>query len=109
MGNREKMPISNRAKQFMPFAALTGLNEALERKEKELCFMAKPVISEEKAEMINTELLNVDPGDKVCVEYYKDGEMHTVVGTVEKKDLTYHRIVIGGERIKTDDVLNISR
>lgn len=33
---REKMPISERAKQFMPFAALKGLPEALEKKEKEL-------------------------------------------------------------------------
>ena len=109
MGNREKMPVSHRAKQFMPFSALTGLNEALKKKEKELCFIAKPVISEEKAELINAELLNIDPGDKVCVEYYKDGEIHTVVGTVKKKDLTYHRIVVGAERIRTDDILNIYR
>lgn len=109
MENREKMPVSHRAKQFMPFSALTGLNEALKKKERELCFITKPVISEEKAELINAELLNIDPGDKVCVEYYQDGEMHTVVGTVKKKDLTYHRILIGAERIRTDDILNIYR
>lgn len=33
---RAKMPVSERAKQFMPFAALKGLPEALEKKEKEL-------------------------------------------------------------------------
>lgn len=33
---REKMPVSERAKQFMPFAALKGLPEALEKKEREL-------------------------------------------------------------------------
>lgn len=31
-----KMPISERAKQFMPFAALKGLDEALRRKEWEV-------------------------------------------------------------------------
>lgn len=31
-----KMSIENRAKQFMPFAALKGLEEALEKKEKEI-------------------------------------------------------------------------
>lgn len=31
---RVKMDISNRAKQFMPFAALKGLPEALEKKER---------------------------------------------------------------------------
>lgn len=33
---RVKMPISERAKQFMPFAALKGLPEALLKKEREL-------------------------------------------------------------------------
>ena len=31
-----KMPMSQRAKQFMPFAALKGLDEALRRKEWEV-------------------------------------------------------------------------
>ena len=33
---RPKMPISQRAKQFQPFAALSGLEEALARKEREI-------------------------------------------------------------------------
>ena len=33
---REKMSITRRAKQFMPFAALTGLDEALRKKEWEI-------------------------------------------------------------------------
>lgn len=32
---RPKMSVENRAKQFMPFAALKGLPEALEEKERE--------------------------------------------------------------------------
>lgn len=32
---RTKMSVENRAKQFMPFAALKGLPEALEEREKE--------------------------------------------------------------------------
>lgn len=31
-----KMPIEKRAKQFMPFAAVTGLEKALAEKEKEV-------------------------------------------------------------------------
>lgn len=33
---REKMSIEDRAKQFMPFMAVTGLYEALAEKEKEI-------------------------------------------------------------------------
>ena len=33
---RPRMPIEQRAKQFMPFAAVTGLEEALREKEREV-------------------------------------------------------------------------
>ncbi len=36
MGNRAKMSREDRAKQFMPFAALKGYQEALHKKEKEI-------------------------------------------------------------------------
>ena len=36
MGNRIKMSPAERAKQFMPFAALKGYEEALRAKEKEV-------------------------------------------------------------------------
>lgn len=36
MGNRPKMSREDRAKQFMPFAALKGYPEALRKKEKEV-------------------------------------------------------------------------
>ena len=36
MANRMKMSRQERAKQFMPFAALKGYSEALRKKEKEI-------------------------------------------------------------------------
>ena len=39
---RDKMPVSQRAKQFMPFAAVVGLEEALRRKEAEVDEKFKP-------------------------------------------------------------------
>ena len=36
MGNKPKMCREDRAKQFMPFAALKGYPEALRKKEKEI-------------------------------------------------------------------------
>lgn len=33
---RAKMPIAQRAKQFMPFKAVAGLDEALRKKEQEI-------------------------------------------------------------------------
>ena len=109
MENRGKMPVSHRAKQFMPFSALTGLNEALKRKEEEMRKIPRPVISEEKAEMINAEFLNLDPGDRVIIRYFKDGEILNIGGIIESIDMTFRRINIGGIVIKTDDIVDISR
>lgn len=39
---RHKMPISERAKQFAPFAAIRGLEEALRKKEEEIKQKEKP-------------------------------------------------------------------
>ena len=44
---RNRMSPEQRAKQFMPFAALRGLPEALERKEQEIAYQM-----EESREMI---------------------------------------------------------
>lgn len=45
---KHKMPIEDRAKQFMPFAALKGLPDALAAKEK--ITVPKTELSEEMAE-----------------------------------------------------------
>ena len=50
---RAKMDISNRAKQFMPFAALKGLPEALA--EKELIVVPNPPLFEDKIEEMEEE------------------------------------------------------
>ena len=49
MGNRPKMSREERAKQFMPFAALKGYEEALREKESEIAEReAKEKLSEEE-------------------------------------------------------------
>ena len=48
MGQRPKMSRAERAKQFMPFAALKGYSEALRRKEKKI--VPQIVLSEAQEE-----------------------------------------------------------
>lgn len=45
---REKMSIEDRAKQFMPFMAVSGLYEALAEKEKEI----EELFKEDKEEVV---------------------------------------------------------
>ena len=49
---RAKMPVAQRAKQFMPFAAVTGLDEAIKRVELEFEMRDKRVLSQEAVETL---------------------------------------------------------
>lgn len=56
---RAKMPVAERAKQFMPFAAVKGLNEALSKKENELSLVQKAELLEDMVDM-STERTPID-------------------------------------------------
>ena len=58
----------DRAKQFMPFDALKGLQEALRSKEIE--YEEKREISEEEQEKISAQLCLLDMGDNIKIKYY---------------------------------------
>lgn len=61
MVNRSKMSRADRAKQFMPFAALKGYHEALRRKEKVVVPTAE--VSEEYAEVLDRKPRQVKKND----------------------------------------------
>lgn len=103
---RVKMPVSERAKQFMPFAALKGLPEALQRKEH------RPVspteYSEEQADALNRKLLALSPGMAVTVTFYQNGDYQTQSGVITKIDTAYRRLHIGTCQIAFDALLDIT-
>ena len=62
------MSREDRAKQFMPFAALKGYPEALRKKEKVV--VQKVELSEEYQEELNVKLCQVRKNDRVTVVYF---------------------------------------
>ena len=68
MGQRPKMSRAERAKQFMPFAALKGYSEALRRKEKKI--VPQIVLSEAQKEVLDWKLHQIRVKDIVTVIYY---------------------------------------
>lgn len=58
---RNKMPVADRAKQFMPFAALKGLPEALLRKEYDVTLQYEPQYLEYDE--------GCEPGDNALADY----------------------------------------
>lgn len=109
MGKKSKnrMPISERAKQFSPFAAVTGLEKALEKEERELAKTEKIELSEESADKLNKALSELKKGDAIIAEYYFDGEYLTAVGSVTLFDKVNRILRIGETTVKFDDLYKI--
>ena len=107
MENRAKMPPSKRAKQFMPFAAVAGLEQALRKKEYELGLISKPEISEEMAEETDRKLCELKKGDDVRVTYYREGEIITTRGAYLKFDEMRRIMIIGDIEISIYDILSM--
>ena len=104
---KNKMSQAMRAKQFAPFAALKGFEEALKEKEK-VC-IEKREISEERAYELNEALKTVSVGESVCVTYYKCGQYQTMIGVAEKFDLTLKYIEVNEEHITFDNIFEIQK
>lgn len=103
------MPVSERAKQFSPFSALRGLEDALARKEAELLYEEKKLLSDDVIASINRVLCRVDEGMTVRVMYYDERVRRymTVRGTVEVHDRLYGTLRVGGEIIMYDEISGI--
>jgi len=103
------MPPLQRAKQFAPFDALTGLRIAL--KEKEKIRVERKIISEEKAEEINETLISLNVGDNITVIYYNESEQEYIYisGKITLFNKGKKLLEIGNNIIKTDDIYDIDK
>lgn len=92
------MKRSERAKQFIPFSALKGLDEELTRAEKVLC--QKRELLEDEAEELNRKLTDIEAGSRIEIEYYRMGEYVKKKGTVKRVDDVYRVIEVDDKKIK---------
>lgn len=100
-----KMPIEERAKQFMPFAALKGLPDALALKEK--ITIDKIELSEEMAEMLDQEMHKIAKGKIATAVYFHKDEYIKITGMVARIDETSRLLQIVNTKIAFDDILEI--
>ena len=107
MANRPKspMPIAERAKQFLPFAAVKGLPEALAKKEK---------VTEKKVEMTEALAMALDEkircihkGDRVTVTYYDRDAYVKFTGAVDHIDPIFRTLQIEAVQIEIDGIRDI--
>lgn len=81
-----------RAKQFLPFDALKGLQEAL--REKEIEYEERKELSEETLNDLDTILNRIEIGNIISIKYYKNRRYSEMNGTVTKIDFIKKKIQI---------------
>lgn len=94
-----------RAKQFLPFDALKGLNEALRLKEYEHERSLKCDLSPDILERISNNMMNIDSDSIVEIKYFYDGYYKNIKGHV-KIDYIKKELIINDIKISFDDIFD---
>ena len=95
----------DRAKQFMPFAALRGYYELIKQCEK--IKEPKKELSEEEGELLSSKINTVKKNMLVKVTYYNDDSYKTLTGIVSDINTVIKTITIIKTKINFDDILDI--
>lgn len=97
MEHRGRMNREDRAKQFMPFAALKGYPEALRKKEK--IVVPKIELPEEYQEELDRKLRQIKKNDVVTAVFFFKGEYLQKKGMVSRIDTSARVIQIVNTKI----------
>lgn len=99
------MSIENRAKQFSPFAAIRGLQDALEKKEH--IIVEKIELSEEMAEELDRKMQQLEKGRIATVVYFAGDNYLKKTGIVARIDKSSQVLQIVDTKISFDDILDV--
>lgn len=97
--------MSDRARQFMPFAALKGYYELLRTKERVV--VPKKELSDDYAEILSRKVLGIEEGMMVKVTYYSDGDYISLEGIVTDINIDRRYITIVKTEVCIDDIYDI--
>ena len=95
-----------RAKQFLPFDALKGLQEEI--REKEIEYEEKRDLSEDTLNELNNKFNQLENESYVKITFYKNGKYSKIKGKVTNIDYIKKKIQINKEyNINICDIVNI--
>ena len=95
----------DRAKQFMPFAALRGYYDLI--KECERIKEPKKVLSDSECDVLSDKLKKIKKGMLVKVKYYNTDAYEETTGLVTSFDETYKTLTIIKKTLRFDDIIDI--
>ena len=102
------MPRAERAKQFAPFEALKGLQEALKLKEFEHERVQKGDLSEEDAAKISKTLNDLKKNNLVKIKYFQEGHYFEKEGRAILK-IEENIIEVDGGKYFLNDLYDIAK
>ncbi|MBQ3394252.1 MAG: hypothetical protein IJG64_03765 [Oscillospiraceae bacterium] len=108
-----KMKVSDRAKQFAPFAALTGYEDVIEDRGR--VFDRRRFLSDEEKEKINSVLSALKKNDMVSMEYFAPesdddlGFYKELSGKVERIETENLVMRVDGITIDFEDIFRIRK
>ena len=100
-----KMSRIDRAKQFMPFAALRGYESMIKSCEVIPC--EREELTEEQAQILSNIVAKIKKGDIVLVRYYKNNGYTIIEGAVTFIDLAIKKISVIKTEISFYDIISI--
>ena len=106
---RAKMPTWQRAKQFAPFAALTGFDGALREKEDEFRREGRKTLFEDSAAEIDLAMRSLVKGDRVIVIFFDGDEYDEAEGTVNLIRNDEQTLKVGDRVIEYDSIIEIRK
>ena len=98
--------MENRAKQFMPFAAVKGYEEALRAKEK--IVVEKIQLTDEKKAELDYKLHQIQKNDMITVVYFQKDEYIQLEGMVSRLDTDGRVLKIVNTSIPFSDIYELS-
>jgi len=97
---------ADRAKQFMPFDALKGLQDAL--REKEVEYEQRKELTEESLTELQIEFNKIEIGSKVNIKYYKNKKYIDISAVITKIDYIKKKIQLDNlESINMCDIIKL--
>ena len=104
---REKMSRLNRAKQFAPFDALSGLSIALAEVRRRHNAVEKTEMGEEELKELNETFMKLKKHDLIKCVFYEDGEYLERSGELTGIYIEIRTIEIDRMKISMDDILEL--
>lgn len=104
-GDRVARPHAERARQFMPFAALKGYHELAHDRER--VTEPKRVMTDEKANELSRTIASLSKGIMVSVEHYETDHYTITRGMVSQVDETFHNLRVIKKDIAFDTIFSI--